>query len=122
MNKLFCTLSGIFLLSAAGLILPGADDTVSDEPQFPVAHPECTAFGGGREKMVNSALRAASLSSHRLSVTTDQVVHALNHFVPATRARSFDSPRPGSIDAYLYAEMQARGVHPADLTSDWEFI
>ena len=51
-RRLVCTLSGIFILSASGLILSRADDSIPDESQLPVAHAECTAFGGGREKMV----------------------------------------------------------------------
>src|SRR5262245_24820262 len=121
-QRLFCTVTGILVVTASGLILSRADDTVPDEPQLPVAHPECTAFGGGRDKLAHSALRAASLSSHALSSTTDQVVHAVRPPVAVTRAKSFNNPRPGSIDDYLYADMQAQGVKPADLTSDWEFI
>src|SRR5262249_14276678 len=104
------------------LILSRADDTVPDETQLPVAHPECTAFGAGREKVMHSTLRNAALASHPLSVTTDQVIRAIDTSVAIRRARSFDSPRSGSIDAYLYADMQAQGVQPAELTSDWEFI
>ena len=121
-RRLVCTLSGVLLVSASGLILSRADDTVPDEPQLPVAHPECTAFGGGRDKLVHSALRAASLSFHALSSTTDQVVHAIHPTVAVTHAKSFNNPQPGSIDDYLYADMQAQGVKPADLTNDWEFI
>src|SRR6266542_3076147 len=72
--------------------------------------------------MVTSALRGAALSSHPLSVTTDQVVRAVSGSRAITRARGFNNPQPGSIDGYLYADMQAQGVQPADLTSDWEFI
>src|SRR5205809_8128189 len=100
-RRLVCTLSGIFLLSASGLILSRADDTVPDETQLPVAHPECTAFGGGREKMVRSALRGAALSSHELSITTGQVVRAMTAGAPVSRAASFNQPKAGSIDAYL---------------------
>ena len=121
-RRLVCTFSGIFLLFASGLILSRADDNVPAEDQLPVAHPECTAFGGGREKLVQNALRSASLSAHRLSLTTDQVVRAVAGSAPVRRARSFNNPKPDSIDAYLYADMQAQGVQPADLTSDWEFI
>jgi len=121
-RRLFCTLSGILLLSASGLILSRADVTVPDETQLAIAHPECTAFGAEREKLMHSRLRNAALASHPLSVTTDQVIRAFNTSIPIRRARSFDNPPAGSIDAYLYADMQAQGVQPAELTSDWEFI
>ena len=120
--RLLCSFCGILLLSASGLILSRADDTVPDETQLTVAHPECTAFGAGRERVMHGTLRNAALASHPLSVTTDQVIRAIDTSSPRRRARSFENPRPGSIDAYLYADMQARGVPPAELTSDWEFI
>jgi hypothetical protein len=122
-QRLVCTLSGIFILSASGLILSRADDSLPDDSQLPVAHAECTAFGGGREKMVNSALRSVSASQHYLSVTTGQVVRAMTADAPVKRTKSFDQSNPlGTIDSYLYADMQAQGVQPADLTTDWEFI
>jgi hypothetical protein len=122
-QRLVCTLSGIFILSASGLILSRADDSLPGDSQLPVAHAECTAFGSGREKMVNSALRSVSASQHYLSVTTGQVIRAMTAEAPVKRTKSFDQSNPlGTIDSYLYADMQAQGVQPADLTTDWEFI
>src|SRR5215467_11987146 len=121
-RRLACSLSGVFILSASSLILSRADDSAPDEAQLPVAHAECTAFGGGREKMVSTALRSAS-ASHYLSNTTGQVIRAMTAKATASRARSFDPSKPlGTIDSYLIADMQAQGVQPADLTTDWEFI
>jgi hypothetical protein len=108
------------ILSASGLILSRADEKPADENQLPVEHPECTAFGAGRDKMMAGALRSAN---HNLSITTGQVTRAITA-AAAGRARSFDqNAQPlGMIDSYLFADMQAQGVQPADLTSDWEFI
>jgi hypothetical protein len=118
-RRLVCTLTGILILSGSGLILSRADETLPSENQLPVEHPECTAFGAGRDKMVANTLR----SNHNLSITTGQVTKAMTAGV-TSRARSFDTTAKslGLIDSYLFADMQAQGVQPADLTTDWEFI
>jgi len=119
-RRLVCTMSGIIILSGSGLILSRADETVPDETQLPVEHAECTAFGSGRDALTASALRSAH---HNLSITTGQVVRAMTEAV-TSRARSFDQSAAslGMIDSYLFADMQAQGVQPAGLTTDWEFI
>jgi len=51
------------------------------------------------------------------------VIRAMTAEAPAKRTKSFDpSQKLGTIDSYLIADMQAQGVQPADLTTDWEFI
>src|SRR5437868_12963737 len=98
-RRLVCTLGGIFILSGSGLILSRADDSLPDEDQLPVAHAECTAFGGGREKMIAGALSSASASQHYLSVTTGQVIRAMTAVAPVNRIKSFDQSKPlGTID------------------------
>src|SRR5215831_11479743 len=119
-RRLVSTLSGVLILSASALILSRADETVSDDKQLPVEHAECTAFGTGRDSMAANALR--SLPSHRLSINTGQVVKAITNQA-ASRAKSFDQAKTlGTIDSYLFDAMQAQGVQPADLTTDWEFV
>src|ERR1044072_3074170 len=98
-RRLVCTVSGVLILSASGLMLSRADETVpdpiADVEQLPAGHAECSAFGAGREKMVLNALR--STSSHRLSITTGQVSRAIVHAAP--RTRSFDQAKTlGLID------------------------
>src|SRR5690348_2998535 len=113
-QRLVCALSGIFILSASGLILSRADDSLPDEGQIPVADAECSALG---------ARRSAAASQHYLTVTTGQVTRAITAVAPVSRTKSFDPSKPlGTIDSYLIADMQAQGVQPADLTTDWEFI
>src|SRR3954453_21942356 len=97
-QRLVCTLSGIYILSVSGVILSRAQDS---NPEVAVQHAECTAFGGGRERMVAGALRSVSPSQRYLSVTTGQVVRALMAETPARRAKSFDQSKPlGTIDSY----------------------
>ena len=101
------------------LVLSRADETVPEQSKLPVEHPECTAFGAGRDKMVANALRAGS---HHLSITTGQVIKVMTAGV-ANRARGYDQANTlGLIDSYLFADMNAQGVTPAGLTTDWEFI
>ena len=122
-RRLVCTLSGIFMLSAAGLMLSRADDSDLGD-QLPVAHGECTAFSvKGREAMAQAAL-GSKVSRHSLTRTTDSVMHAMAAGTPAiSRLKSFDqSTQLGTIDSYLLADMQAAGVQPAPMTTDWEFI
>src|SRR6516165_10136496 len=114
-RRLLWTLSGLFVVSASGLILSRAHDSLPDDTQLPIAHPECAAFGSGREKMVQSALR----SQHYLTTTTNQVVRAVTGGTPTPRIRAFDQANNqpmGLIDSYLFADMQAQGVQPAGLT------
>lgn len=126
MNKrrLACTLSGVLILTASGLMLSRADDSDLGD-QLPVAHGECTAFGSGREAIMQSALGARG-SRHNLTRNTDAVMQAMapDGASAAPRAKSFDqaSAKLGTIDTYLIADMQAAGVQPAPMTTDWEFI
>jgi hypothetical protein len=120
-RRLACGLSGILLLSASSLMLSLADESLPDAGQLPVEHAECTAFGAGRDRFVASGLRSMA-PSHYLSVTTGQVVKA-RPVAATSRVRSFDHAKAlGTIDSYLFDAMQAQGVKPADLTTDWEFI
>jgi hypothetical protein len=116
--------SGLLFLSVSGLILSRADDTLPDTKQLPVPHGECTAFGGNRERMVQYVLRAAGAGSHDLSRNTTQVLQARSAGPMRNRATSFDqaTQQLGLIDSYLFADMQANGVQPAGMTTDWEFI
>jgi uncharacterized protein DUF1549/uncharacterized protein DUF1553 len=111
-------LATLTALSFWGLILSRADDNISGEDRLPVAHPECTAFGANREKMVRTALRSGTA----LSSLTRQVTLSRAAASDGSRPRSFAAPQPDSIDSYLWVDMQANGVQPADKTTDWEFI
>ena len=50
-----------------------------------------------------------------------QVVRRMNNGA-SRAARDASSYTAGSIDALLFADMQAKGVVPAARTTDWEFI
>lgn len=101
------------------------------DQQLLVEHAQCQFFGDKRNQFAAQALSAAGVrtSSHTfsLSALTDQVAQAvapLPAFVPGgSRTRTFQQVhKPGSIDSYIFADMRAAGVKPADLTTDFEFI
>jgi len=100
--------SGISLLVAgSGWVLSRAQTGAAAAPA------ECSYFGAPREE-------AAAPKSGRLSRVTEAVVRTLGI---RPRAAAPDAAyTPGSIDAYLFADMQANGVTPARKTTDWEFI
>ena len=87
-----------------------------------VQHAECSFFAN-RDKFTQiSNPTSASQSAYRRSALTVDVVKRLSS-APLARDKSFQNPDTlGTIDKYLYADMQAQGVTPADKTTDWEFI
>jgi hypothetical protein len=105
-------LSGVLLLRAQE-----AEEAREEQPvQATVEHPECSFFI--RRDRFQPA-RPDSASAQRSALTLD-VVKRLS---VARGAKSFEQPDSlGTIDKYLYADMQAHGVTPADKTNDFEFI
>src|SRR6185369_17226431 len=85
-------------------------------------HPECTFFGPQRERFLAGAPeRPGARKTHRLSATTEQVARALAINSP-TRLLTNAVHEAGSIDAYVWADFEKRGIKPAPPTTDWEFI
>jgi hypothetical protein len=107
-------LSG-FLLSQAQDIAPAR---LEQEAAGVVEHPECSFFVK-RDK----PNRQGADASHQLSSITQQVTRMLSSAPNSSRIKSFqDQTKFGTIDKYLFADMQANGVAPADKTDDYEFI
>jgi hypothetical protein len=77
-------------------------------------HAECAFFGAAR----NQATEA--VAPGRLTRMTAQVVRKMSGAPPAPSSDAFSYP-PGSIDAFLFSDMQAAGVTPAARTTDPEF-
>src|SRR5690349_3861426 len=126
-NKRFA-LFGAAAMLFTGLALSRAQES-SDLPPRPageadpgasaVEHPECSFFMR-RDKF--QAARLDSTSGARSALTAD-VVRRLAVSADGVSAKSFDNPgKLATIDKYLYADMQAQGVTPADKTTDVEFI
>jgi Protein of unknown function (DUF1549). len=76
-----------------------------------------------REKFSQAALAINPQTRFRRSAVTADVAGRLNRAPAGSRLKSFQNPDSlATIDSYLYADMQAQGVTPADKTTDWEFI
>ncbi|HWB83465.1 MAG TPA: DUF1549 domain-containing protein [Bryobacteraceae bacterium] len=119
--------SGVLLLFSGFLISRAADESATPASnQLTVDHPECTFFGSQRERFVRNTLQRAgvmSRTSASLSRQTEQVARMLSGAPGGSRSYSFDqSVQPGSIDSYIFADLQANGIKPAAKTTDWEFI
>src|SRR5580704_12110966 len=120
--------TGALLLS--GLLVSRAQDVrpapiLEGTAADVVQHAECSFFAN-RDKFAQVDLASnpssASRTSYQRSALTADVVKKLSS-APTARDKSFQNPDSlGTIDKYLYADMQAQGVTPADKTTDWEFI
>ena len=119
-------LGGISLLVTSGLLITRAQDKgVPADPQLPVQHANCGYFGPDRDKYAQAALRATghSSGSHVLSETTERVAQALGYVPPGSPTYTLNqSQDTGTIDSYIFADLQANGIAPAPTTTDWEFV
>ena len=136
---LACVDFAAWLIACVSLLLPACQflnaqqppETSGAEEQLLVQHAQCEFFGDKRNQFVAEALNAAGVHPSRQgysrSVMTDQVTQAIGPlpaFVPGgSRTHTFEQVhQPASIDSYIFADMQAAGVKPADRTTDFEFI
>ena len=129
-SRWLSVLGSVALLALAGQTAR-ADDAVAARDQaaldqIKVEHAECGYFGSSRDRFVSNALKAAgsaSQSPDALSAVTGVVNSLLSSQPDGARRRSFAAaPRAGSIDSYIYGDLQANGIQSADKTTDWEFI
>jgi hypothetical protein len=118
--------SGVLLLS--GLLITKAQNVIGPAPAFQgngaevVEHPECSYFAD-MNKFPSPLMPGQASQSSRSRTTRDVVAKLSNYVAAGSRTKSFqDLDNLGLIDKYLYADMDAQGVIPADKTSDWEFI
>jgi hypothetical protein len=110
--------SGISLLGLSAVTISRADDdpVAPAPPELAVDHAECVMFGAAREK-------AAAPNRHPLTSATEQVARVIEGLPRYRRPRTFERPpAAGSIDSYIYQDLQANGVTPAAQTTDYEFI
>jgi Protein of unknown function (DUF1549)/Protein of unknown function (DUF1553) len=119
-------LGGGMALLLSGLIVTRAQDVgavakVEGGGGEVVEHPECSYFAN-RNKYQPVNPTSDPQAQYQRSALTVQVSSKLG---PASgkAAKSFQNvDNLGTIDKYLYADMNAAGVVPADQTTDWEFI
>src|SRR5437016_10697158 len=116
MKKWTISLANAGALMLSGLVLPAQETTaptLEQQATAVVEHPEC-AFFIQRDKF-----QAARLNRNRLSGLTQQVTKMLSSAPSRSAEKSFQDPSNlATIDKYLFADMQANGVTPADKTND----
>jgi hypothetical protein len=114
------------VLSTALLIAQTQDSrSASDPEEIAVNHADCPFFGPQRERYVTDALRKTGgyRDPHRLTTLTDAVTRNLGYVPGGSRTYSFDQQHvAGSIDSYIFGDLQANNIAPAPKTTDWEFI
>jgi hypothetical protein len=101
-----------------------AQSETSDQ-QLPVEHADCPYFGPQRERFVDESVRMSlgMKASHQLSSMTAAVGKMLGYVPGGSRTYNYDqSHAAGSIDSYIFADLQAKNITPAPKTTDWEFI
>src|SRR5579863_9559334 len=128
-TKTTLAMAGFAVLVLCGVPLSRAQDVPADPPPLPVSDPICTYFGPGLSETAVIGLAPASASGratgriHPLSEVTEQVASQVGYVPGGSPSGDFrQTHQTGSIDSYLFADMQAAGVQPAPLTTDWEFI
>src|SRR6266542_843077 len=121
----------VFLVS--GLLLSRAQQAPPSWPpdeEMRVEHAECTFFGDTRpqflKKLPLGPLGPQSAGKHltySLSSITEEVSQSRGFIPGGSRTHGFELDHaPGSIDSYIFADLQANGIKPAAKTNDFEFI
>src|SRR5436309_10684862 len=111
----------ISMLSAGTLLLSGFLIQGQEPPESVIEHSDCSFFAK-RDKLHRAGVDSGT-NQYRLSALTQQVTQMLSSAPAVKRVKSFEDPaKLGTIDKYLFADMQVNGVAPADKTNDFEFI
>ncbi len=106
-------------------VLSAQSQTLPDPDELPVEHADCPFFGPHRDRFVTESVRKSlgMKSSHELSSMTAAVGKMLGYVPGGSRTYNYDqSHAAGSIDSYIFADLQAHNIAPAPKTTDWEFI
>jgi hypothetical protein len=102
----------LFILAGA-VVLPLSGVLTAQDLAEPAEHPDCSFF----------VKRDRAAQPYRLSLLTRQVAKMMSASPNRSAIKSFeDQSSFGTIDKYLFAEMQANHVTPANKTDDFEFI
>jgi hypothetical protein len=135
MNKWSAALAGsILLVGIYGLTPSKAQEPEAAPPAltgenapfpveyFPVEPPECTFFGADRERF-NPRTRNTGLAAGRLTRQFSALSTTGGPQPGRTQAFAAALNGQGSlIDQYVFADLQANNITPAQKTNDWEFI
>ena len=110
-------LAGIVFASCLGTIGAQTSDPAPTEADASALnHTDCPYFGPQRERYITDALRRKGVApdTRGLSRLTQGVTAMLPHVPGRSRTTSFDQKHAaGSIDSYIFADLQKNGITPA---------
>jgi hypothetical protein len=92
------------------------------DQEFSVDHSECTFFGASRERFLPRINLRAESQPGRLTRQFTALVAGTSN---TPREKPFVSAAAGKanlIDKFIYADLQANNITPADKTTDYEFV
>ena len=117
---------GASFYAATSRVEAAETDAATTSQAIPVEHPECSFFGPLREHYMRAALNKVrgGRGESPLGAITRQAMSYIPDFMPGG-SRSHDgsiSTSGDTIDAYVFADLQTRGIKPAESTNDYEFI
>jgi hypothetical protein len=109
------------------VLLLGAGTALSQqqrENEFPAGHSECSFFGAQRETYSRLALLAMGRKAPESSVSrlTREVSTTVGKVHRESTPSFQQTPKPDTIDYFIFNALQAAGVAPADKTDDYTFI
>jgi hypothetical protein len=105
--------------------MQAAEGAAADKA-LPVEHAECAFFGPQRDQFMQASLNKVrgGRGESKLGQLTRQVTGMLPDFLPGG-SHSHDGAigtNGDTIDSYVFADLQTRGIKPAESTNDYEFI
>jgi hypothetical protein len=121
-SRWISAITGTFFVLSSGIMVA---QTETDDPDVSaINHSDCSYFGPQRDRFLTDALRRnGALGSRQLSRLTAEVAAMVRHVPGGSRTHTFDQQhQAGSIDSYIFADLQKNGIAPAPPTTDWEFI
>ena len=89
--------------------------------QMPVSDPQCSYFGSERERFIPHNLKNG-FAAGDLTRQFQAKVSAVRNPRPGRTTPFADGGKSNLIDQYIWADLQANGITPAQKTNDWEFI
>jgi hypothetical protein len=103
-----------------------AAEAVAAPDALPVQHAECELFGPKREHFMQAGLNKVrgGKGESEIGSLTRQVMSRVPDFLPGG-SHNHDGAIGTSgdnIDSYVFADLQTRGIKPAESTNDYEFI
>ncbi len=103
-----------------------AEAATGEEAKLPVEHAECAFFGPQRDHFMQAALNKVrgGRGESPIGALTRQVMAVVPAFMPGGSHNHDVSVGSGqdTIDSYVFADLQTRGITPAESTNDYEFI